>query len=54
MRNLSIRCPVIDFSLGILGLNDLDSGRSELRQFLQKESAGPDADKVRAILTQLW
>ena len=55
-RNLLGRdVAVVDLLIGYsyLGLNDINSGRLELRQFLQQESAGPDADKVRAILTLL-
>ena len=36
-----------------IGLNDTHSGTTALQQYLQKESTGPLADKVRAVLASL-
>lgn len=47
--------PILDLLRGYshLGLRDVTSARLELQQYLQKQSTGAEADKVRAILTRL-
>lgn len=47
--------PILDLLKGYshLGLRDVTSARLELQQYLQKQSTGAEADKVRAILTRL-
>lgn len=36
-----------------VGLKDVTSAKLELRQYLKKRSTGPEADKVRAVLSRL-